>query len=107
MLTCGPIPPNPSEIINSLGMKKLMTSISANKSKYDVILIDTPPALVVNDAKSISTLTDGVIIVSRHNRTRKADISATVRELNQTHANILGVVINDLPKTEHDYYYGT
>lgn len=107
VLTCGPIPPNPSEIINSLGMKKLMTSISANKSKYDVILIDTPPALVVNDAKSISTLTDGVIIVSRHNQTRKADISATVRELNQTHANILGVVINDLPKTEHDYYYGT
>lgn len=105
ILTCGPIPPNPSEIINSQGMKNFINNIRKSIS-YDVILIDTPPALAVNDAKSLSTLTDGVIIVSRYNQTKKMDIKATADELNKVDANILGVIINDLPKTEHDYYYG-
>lgn len=105
ILTCGPIPPNPSEIINSYGMKHFLDSITTNED-YDIILIDTPPALIVNDAKSLSVVSDGTIIVSRYNQTKKADIQETVKDLERINANILGVIINDLPKTEHDYYYG-
>lgn len=105
ILTSGPIPPNPSEIINSQGMKKFINNVRKS-SLYDVILIDTPPALVVNDSKSLSTFTDGVIIVSRYNQTKKIDIQKTANELNKVDANVLGVIINDLPEAEHDYYYG-
>lgn len=105
IVTSGPIPPHPSEIIHSHGMKNFIKNVRES-NLYDVILIDTPPALVVNDSKSLSTLTDGVIIVSRYNQTKKIDIQKTANELNKVNANVLGVIINDLPETEHDYYYG-
>lgn len=105
VITSGPVPPNPAECLNANAMDKLI--IEAQKI-YDLILIDTPPALVVGDAKALASkeIVDGVFLVARQNQTKKADLVETKRTLEQVNADIIGIVLNDTPKTQHNYYYG-
>ncbi|WP_162878453.1 CpsD/CapB family tyrosine-protein kinase, partial [Klebsiella pneumoniae] len=60
VLPSGPIPPNPSELLGSKGMKTLLEQA---KDEYDVIIIDTPPVLAVTDAQVLANLADGVVLV--------------------------------------------
>src|SRR5690625_3594355 len=69
-ITSGPIPPNPSEILGSRRMEQLLTEA---KQMYDFIIFDTPPALVVTDAKILSNIVDGTLIVLRSGITKKED----------------------------------
>jgi polysaccharide biosynthesis transport protein len=103
VLTCGRIPPNPSEL---LGSAKMKVTLAACSSKFDYVVIDSPPCLAVTDAAVLSTQVDGVILISRSGHTRRAHLRQAVERLREIGANILGVSLNDLSSLSSSYYYG-
>jgi capsular exopolysaccharide synthesis family protein len=102
ILTCGPIPPNPSELLTSRRMKAL---IEEARGIYDIILFDTPPILVVTDAQILANQCDGSILVVRSKSTKIETAQKALGALNAVNARILGTVLNDSVKKEKDYYY--
>lgn len=103
ILTCGPIPPNPSELLGSKAMEKLLADAG---DYYDVILFDTPPVLAVTDAQILANICDGAILVLRSKQT-DFEAAQKARDLLQpAHAKLLGAVLNDLEmKKGQNYYY--
>ncbi|MFV0557014.1 MAG: CpsD/CapB family tyrosine-protein kinase [Lactovum sp.] len=102
LLTSGPIPPNPSELLGTATMRKLIQAVSKS---FDVVLIDTPPVLAVADAQILAQITDGVFIVASSNQTRKNDLIKVKKSLEHVKANILGCVLHGLDIKESPYYY--
>ena len=102
VLTSGPIPPNPSELLGSGKMQALLQQL---KAVYDVIVFDSPPALAVTDAAVMSRQMDGVVLVTDSGRTRR-DMAVRAKEtLTKVGANILGVALNRLSERSGGYYY--
>jgi capsular exopolysaccharide synthesis family protein len=106
MLPCGPIPPNPSEMISSARMKDLLRLLSEN---FDHIIIDSPPLLKVTDSVILSTMVDGVILVVHGGKSTREVVRRTRQELSQAGAKIFGVVLNnvDIGQGEAHEYYGS
>ena len=102
VLTCGAIPPNPSEMLSSRKMKEFVESL---KEHYDYILIDAPPIGVVTDAGIISTYTDGCIFVVGANDVDIEHAKIAKEKLESIGANILGTVLNKMEVTGTDNYY--
>ena len=100
-ITCGTHSPRPYELLESEEMKTLIEQL---KQKYDFVIIDTPPLLVVSDALAIATEVDGTVVVSRHQTSYLGDISKTLETLKFAKANVLGVVVNDYNVEEKSYY---
>lgn len=105
ILTSGPIPPNPSELLNSNRMNEIIEEL---EGKYDLILFDMPPIVSVTDAQVMATKTDGVVFVVRRNIAHKEEVTHAKELLDMVHANVLGVVFNGAEKkTDRSYsYYG-
>ena len=101
-LTSGSLPPNPSEL---MGSDKMLEILSFLKEKYDLVLLDTPPALVVTDANVLATRVDGVLLVIRPSVTKRAAVKHVIEQLRQVKANIIGVVFNDVNVRRSHYYY--
>lgn len=103
LLTSGPIPPNPSEMLGSKQMTQLLRRL---ESFADIIIFDTPPALAVSDASVLSNKVDGVVLVAKSGDTRRNVASQTIKNLDQVGANIMGGVLNAMPRRKGaDYYY--
>lgn len=102
VLTSGPIPPNPSELLSSDRMTHLMSKLA---EKYDLVIYDTPPLTLVTDAKILAMKTDATLLVVRENYTKKKDLVYAKKELDAVGANILGHVLNDAHKDKKRYYY--
>ncbi|HKP53684.1 MAG TPA: CpsD/CapB family tyrosine-protein kinase [Chloroflexia bacterium] len=103
LLTSGPAPPNPAEILSSQRMADIL-ALLRNKAEY--ILIDTPPVIAVTDAAVLAPRVDGVFLVVNAGKTRR-DLAAKARDiLRQVNANLLGVVLNNakLDKSAYEYY---
>lgn len=97
----GEMPPNPAAVLSAAG--PLFSELAA---EYDILLIDTPPMLAVSDAAPVVGLADGVLVVGRLGRTRSDAAKRLMTELERVPgANVLGVVVNDLP-TERGPGYG-
>ncbi len=94
MLACGPIPPNPSELLQSKAMETLLAQLRA---EFDVVLIDAPPLLPVTDAALLAAQADGALLVVRHGRTSKDQLSHAVERLDAVDAKTLGIVLNLVP----------
>ena len=107
VITSGPIPPNPAEILASKRMKAVIEQL---KLIYDVILIDTPPLLAVTDAQIVATSCDGVILVVDQGSVRREIAKKALQNLQTVNARILGVVMNNVKRKSNDqsyyYYYG-
>lgn len=103
VLTCGAIPPNPSEL---LGSKKMKAFLGELEGLFDVVLIDAPPVIVVTDAQIISTFCQGVILVASYGQTEKVALVKAKDLLDKVSAHILGVVVNKVPMSSHSYGYG-
>lgn len=105
LLSCGPIPPNPSELLGSKAMENLISNAS---HEYDLVLFDTPPVLAVTDAQILANICDGAVMVVRSNQT-EYDAAIKAKELLEVgNAKLLGVVLNDREqKKGHYYYYGS
>lgn len=103
LLPSGPIPPNPTTLLGSLGMAHLMRELP---HLYDVIILDTPPVTAVTDAQLLASLVDGVVLVIRVGKTDKNLIRKAKQQLDHVNANIIGVVLNDKSiDDKHDAYY--
>lgn len=102
ILTSGPIPPNPSEIVSSQRMHTLLNEL---RDRYDVILIDTPPALAVTDAQIIATRCDGVILVIDSGKVKRDAALKVKQNLEHVKARILGVILNNVNRQSRDSYY--
>ncbi len=103
-ITSGDTPPNPSELLGSQQMGSIMQEL---KDTYDIILVDTPPALAVTDAAVLLPYIDGVLLVIKPGVTNLAAIQRLVGQFRQLNAYILGVVLNDinLANSSYGYYY--
>jgi capsular exopolysaccharide synthesis family protein len=104
VITSGPIPPNPSEMLSSLKMKSVLEEI---KNLYEIILFDTPPVLAVTDALIVSSMSEGVVLVVSSNKVKKEMVKKAKSNLEHVNARILGVVLNNvnLGKDRPYYYY--
>lgn len=105
ILTSGPIPPNPSELLQSENMTKLMEELVAY---FDYIIYDLPPVNSVTDAQIISRKVDGMILVVRQGYVLKTELEKSLRNLNNVEAKLIGYVMNDVTIENKDsyYYYG-
>lgn len=92
LLTSGPIPKNPAELLDSVKMNELMDTVIEN---YDVILYDTAPVLEVTDTNIFASRCDGVILVLVYGRTENELAIESKRVLEQSKARIIGTVLNE------------
>ena len=102
ILPVGPLPPNPTAILTSKKMKKLIESLG---SKYDRIIFDTPPALVAADAGIISHMTDGVVLVVKMGKTARDSLKLALSNLTKGGSKVLGIIINGVSSKNSSYYY--
>jgi capsular exopolysaccharide synthesis family protein len=105
VITTGPLPPNPAELLGSKRMKLVMTGL---KKQADLVVIDSPPVQAVADAAVLSTLVDGTLVVVAAGKTRRRSLRVTMETLQRAGARVLGVVLNRVPvKSENGYdgYY--
>lgn len=104
VLPCGPIPPNPAELISSDRMKDLLRVLG---ERYDHIIIDSPPLISVTDPVILSTMVDGSILVVQAGKSSRDLIRRARHELAGVGAKIFGVVLNnvDVKKEGYDDYY--
>lgn len=101
IIPSGPIPPNPSELLGSKGMKDTLEELTR---LFDMVLIDTPPVLNISDAQILSTLSQGTIIVAAYGKTERKVILNAKESIEKVGGKILGVVINKIPEKHNDIY---
>ena len=106
VITCGPIPPNPAELLGSRTMNKVIEEM---KEHYDIILFDAPPVLSVTDGQILSNKCEGSVLVMSAGQTEKENIVKAKEALVSSQANIIGAVLNNftLEKDHYYQYYGT
>ncbi|GGO23627.1 polysaccharide biosynthesis tyrosine autokinase [Microbispora bryophytorum] len=102
VLPSGRIPPNPSELLGSQGMRAMLAQLTA---EYDMVIIDAPPLLPVTDAAALGAICDGALLVVRHGRTRREQVVRAVELLSSISARLVGTVLNFVP-AKHGSYYG-
>ena len=102
LVTCGPIPPNPAELLGSKTMDTLMEELIAG---YDIVIFDAPPILSVTDAQILSNKCDGTILVLNSGSTEKASVVKAKEALVSSKANILGTLLNNFTLEKDHYYY--
>lgn len=102
IITSGPIPPNPADLLNSAGMDELLSSL---EKSYDLIILDSPPALSMADAPILASKADAVLLVSNFGKTRKSELAAAVDVLNKVGARLIGFAINKVQVSRSNSYY--
>jgi succinoglycan biosynthesis transport protein ExoP len=102
LLTSGPVPPNPAELLGSMEMRRLLDALG---ERFAHIVIDSPPAISFTDASILSTLVDGVMLVVHSGRSSRAIVRRAKQQLVDVGANIFGVVLNNVRLDSPDYYY--
>jgi polysaccharide biosynthesis transport protein len=102
LLSAGPRPPNPAELLCSMKMEKLVQTM---RQKFDHVVIDSPPILPITDATIISSLVDGVIMVVESDATSRAALNRAVHVMEHSGGRILGTVFNKVD-IRRDGYYG-
>ncbi|MCY1689891.1 CpsD/CapB family tyrosine-protein kinase [Exiguobacterium sp. SL14] len=105
ILTAGPIPPNPAELLSSRAMEHLVKQL---REEFDVIIFDAPPLLQVADSRITSKLTDGVVLVVGCTTSDRQRVLKAKEQLELAEAKILGVVLNRRELTDdsaYQYYY--
>jgi tyrosine-protein kinase Etk/Wzc len=106
ILTCGAIPPNPSELLNTQRMRDLIAALSA---KYDLVLFDSPPVLTVTDTCVLGSRVEGVVLVVNSHATDRRALNRAQILLKNVKANVLGAVLNRIEISSlvgsYDYYY--
>lgn len=107
VITSGSVPPNPSELLVSNKMSKVIDSLL---DKFDVLIFDAPPCLIVADALIMSRLVDFNLIVSAQNITKMEDLAKAKNAIENVNGKVAGVILNKVQiaaKTyENAYYYG-
>ncbi|MEV0346415.1 polysaccharide biosynthesis tyrosine autokinase [Nonomuraea sp. NPDC050680] len=100
VLPSGQIPPNPSELLGSRGMRQVIDQVMDG---YDIVIVDAPPLLPVTDAATLSAICDGVLLVARYGKTRQEHIVRGTELLASINARIVGTVMNFVPAKASRY----
>lgn len=102
-LVCGPVPPNPAELLSSERMRALLEEA---KAEYHFVVVDSPPLLNVADSRILATLVEGVVLVVRGGVTPRELAQRAQAYARDVGANLIGVVLNNLDvRGSDDYYY--
>ncbi|MEV4746004.1 polysaccharide biosynthesis tyrosine autokinase [Streptosporangium sp. NPDC049248] len=102
VLPSGQIPPNPSELLGSGGMREVLAQLTA---AYDMVIIDAPPLLPITDAAAIAALCDGALLVARYGKTRREHMARASELLSSINVRVVGTVLNFVP-SGNDAYHG-
>ncbi len=102
-LGSGSIPPNPSELLGSANMTALLAMV---RTRFDLVLLDTPPLLPVTDAAVAAAHADGAVVIVRHGRTSRNQILAALNSLEAVDARIVGTILNMSPTGGPSKKYG-
>ncbi len=97
LLPSGSMPVNPSELLNTAAMARLIDSL---REKFDVVLMDTPPLLPVADAAVLSRLADAVIVTVRYRKLKDSELAAALSTLSAVNATVAGTVLTMIPKRD-------
>ena len=100
IVTCGYIPPNPSEL---LGTRRMKEFIEQAKTKFDRIFFDSPPLTIVADSVVLSGMIGNTVIVINSKKTSKSALHHSKQLLTNARANVLGAVLNNLVRERGDY----
>ncbi len=105
VLTSGPLPPNPSELLQSHAMGLLVKQL---RDRFDIVVLDTPPLLPVTDAALLSAHADGMIVVVRHGKTTRDQLRHALDRVEAVDGKCVGVVVNQVrtKKSGDSYGYG-
>ncbi|PZS29901.1 MAG: protein tyrosine kinase [Pseudonocardiales bacterium] len=101
VLTSGPTPPNPSEVLASSYVRGVIRSLL---DKVDYVVVDTAPLLPVADGSEVAALADGTLLVARHGLTTDTQVKRAVQTLERVEAKLLGVVLNRVPSRRSNEY---
>ncbi|MBW7904458.1 MAG: polysaccharide biosynthesis tyrosine autokinase [Phycisphaerae bacterium] len=101
VLSSGPMPPSPAELLGSTFMRELLAEA---RTRYDRVIIDGPPALLISDGIVMSTLVDGVIIVTRAVQNSKGAVKRTREQFERVGARIFGAVLNGVQARAGGYF---
>lgn len=101
ILTSGPIPPNPSELLDSKAMELVIEEL---KLMYEYVVFDTPPILVVTDSQIMASKCDGVVLVVASRKTKRDRARKAKDLLEKANSIMVGVVVNGVESKKSDYY---
>lgn len=105
VLPSGPIPPNPTELLGSQGMRKILEDCA---KVADIVLIDGPPVLALADAITLAPMADGVLLVADAQNTDRGAIEHARQQIDRVHARVIGAVLNNFDPSKagaQAYYY--
>lgn len=102
VLSSGPIPPNPSELISSQSMRDFLEIV---QKEYDIVLFDSPPLLAVADAQILANICQGIVMVISSGKTGTEKAAKAKEILNTAKGKLLGAVLNRKKMAEQNYYY--
>ena len=103
VLTTGPLPPNPAELLGSQRMRMVLERL---QDAADLVVFDSPPLLAVTDAAVLSSFLDGTLLVIDAKRSRRRAVRPAKDALTRAGANVFGVVLNRVPARAHSEYGG-
>ena len=104
VITSGPIPPNPAELLASNNLTRLLAELRQDPD-YDHVVLDTPPVLAVADPVIVSSQVDGVLLVVHAGETPQQTVRAGLEKLRAANARVLGALLNNLEIANQDYYW--
>jgi polysaccharide biosynthesis transport protein len=108
VLPCGPIPPNPAELLHTASFRKIVAELGR---RYDRIIFDSPPVAAVSDALILTAITDGTVLVVNAGETTWPSALQAKRRIASVGGRIFGVVLNNVDLDDHrsaeyyQYYY--
>jgi tyrosine-protein kinase Etk/Wzc len=102
VLPAGALPPNPSELLGSEAMQRLLEQL---RGQYQVVIFDSPPALAVTDAAVLGAASDAVIVVLRASETEEVAAQRALQQLRRVQARVAGTVLNGVVKERDRYYH--
>ncbi len=104
VLPCGPLPPNPAELLMTSRFKTVLAELA---TRFDRIILDSPPVQAVTDAVVLSKMVDGVILVVRADKTLREDVRRSAKQIRDVGAWMFGVIVNEIESGGGSYYsYG-
>lgn len=101
LLLCGPVPPNPAELLSSKSMGAFLT---AAKSEYGFVILDSSPLLALADSRIVAALVDGVLLVVKSGATPREQVIQSQSSIRSAGANLIGVALNNVTLHTNGYY---
>jgi capsular exopolysaccharide synthesis family protein len=102
VMTSGPLPPNPAELLGSARMREVLAALGA---AADIVILDSPPVLAMSDSAILASQVDGVLLVLDAKDTRREMARRALASLQQVKARVVGAVLNRVSQERSGYYY--